>query len=250
MKKSSIYLGASGLQLPIPKRDFPPEFADKSRLSFYASLFNTIEINSSFYKIPRANTLNRWAAEVPDDFRFTFKLWKGITHQKGLTFNPDDAERFMEIIGNVCARKGCLLVQFPPGLAVNALGQLERLLACLEGQWPMAVEFRNKSWYIEETYEMLNHFGAGLVMQDIQASATPLIPISEDFVYLRFHGPEGKYRGSYPDDLLHEYAMYINEWASENKTKYAYFNNTMGDALKNLATLKRFIFDLTIDAII
>jgi uncharacterized protein YecE (DUF72 family) len=241
MDKPLIYLGTSGLQLPIPKRDFPPEFAEKSRLNFYASLFNTIEINSSFYKIPQANTLERWAAEVPADFRFTFKLWKGITHQKGLQFNIDDIARFMDVISHASNRQGCLLVQFPPGLAINAFGQLERLLACLEGRWPLAVEFRNKSWYTGETYELLKHFRAGMVLHDIPASATPLMPLSEKFVYLRFHGPEGKYRGSYADDFLHEYAMYINEWASENKTVYAYFNNTMGDALKNLVTLKRYL---------
>ena len=240
MDKPSIYLGTSGLQLPIPKRDFPAGFAEKSRLNFYASLFNTIEINSSFYKIPQAATLSRWAADVPDGFRFTFKLWKGITHQKGLEFNPDDVARFMEVIDHISQRKGCLLVQFPPSLAINAINQLEKLLASLGTDWPLAVEFRNRSWYTGQTYDLLGRFNAFMVLQDIPASASPLLPLSDEFVYLRFHGLGGKYRGCYPDDFLYEYAMYINEWAGEGKIIYAYFNNTMGDALKNLATLKRF----------
>ena len=160
MDKPSIYLGTSGLQLPIPKRDFPAGFAEKSRLNFYASLFNTIEINSSFYKIPQAATLSKWAADVPDGFRFTFKLWKGITHQKGLEFNPDDIARFMEVIDHISQRKGCLLVQFPPGLAINAINQLEKLLASLGTDWPLAVEFRNRSWYTGQTYDLLGHFNA------------------------------------------------------------------------------------------
>ena len=240
MKKPLIYLGISGLQIPIPKRDFPPKFADKSRLAYYASLFDTIEINSSFYKIPQTRTLDKWIADVPEYFRFTFKLWKGITHQKNLVFNPDDAGFFMEVISHASNRKGCLLVQFPPALYISAFAQLEKLLACLQGQWPLAVEFRNRSWYTEKTYELLNYFGAGLVLHDIPASASPMLPLSDNFVYLRFHGPGGKYRGSYPDDFLYEYATYLKDWASEGKAIYAYFNNTMGDALKNLATLKSF----------
>jgi uncharacterized protein YecE (DUF72 family) len=108
-----FYSGISGLQTPIPKRDFAPEFADKSRLTFYASLFNSIEINSSFYKIPIAKTLSKWCTEVPGDFKFTFKLWQGITHNKGLAFNPDDVFKFIEVINVVGSKKGCLLVQFP-----------------------------------------------------------------------------------------------------------------------------------------
>ena len=243
MKKPLVYLGTSGLQIPIPKRDFPPEFADKSRLAFYASLYNTIEINSSFYKIPKAATISRWAAEVPEGFRFTFKLWKGITHQKDLAFNPDDVTRFMDVIGHMANREGCLLVQFPPALSISAFAQLEKLMACLKGKWPLAVEFRNKSWYTTKTYELLNCHNGCMVLHDIPASVAPMMPVSDDFVYLRFHGPGGQYRGSYPDDFLHEYATYLNDWAGEGKIIYAYFNNTMGDALNNLVTLKRFTFN-------
>jgi len=241
----TFYGGISGLQTPIPKRDFPPEFANRSRLNFYASLFNSIEVNSSFYKIPIAKTLIKWAAEVPDEFKFTFKLWQGITHNKGLAFNPDDVFKFMKIIGAVGTKKGCLLVQFPPSITIAQQRQLQLLLdkvseANNDKQWKIAVEFRHKSWYDESTYELLENYNAGMVIQDLPASASPLLATANDFVYLRFHGPNGGYRGSYLDDVLYEYASYIKEW-QEDKTVYAYFNNTMGASMNNLLLLKGFV---------
>ncbi len=242
-----FYGGISGLQTPIPKRDFPPEFADKSRLAYYASLFNSIEINSSFYKVPIAKTLSKWAAEVPDNFRFTFKLWQGITHNKVLAFNPEDVFKFMEIIGAVDVKKGCLLIQFPPSITIAQQRQLQLLLDTVreanENQkWKIAVEFRHKSWYEEGVYELLESYNAGMVIQDLPASASPLLTTASDFVYLRFHGPNGGYRGSYPDDVLAEYASYVKEW-QEDKSVYAYFNNTMGASMNNLLSLKSFVED-------
>lgn len=241
----TFYGGISGLQTPIPKRDFPADFADKSRLTYYASLFNSIEINSSFYKIPVAKTLAKWATEVPDDFRFTFKLWQGITHNKSLAFNPDDVFKFIEIIGAVGDKRGCLLVQIPPSITIAQQSQLRLLMATITEanatqEWKIAVEFRHKSWYDEVVYELLTSYNAGMVVQDLPASTSPLLTTANDFIYLRFHGPNGGYRGSYPDDVLAEYASYIKEW-QEDKTVYAYFNNTMGAAINNLILIKHFV---------
>jgi uncharacterized protein YecE (DUF72 family) len=107
-------------------------------------------------------------------------------------------------------------------------------------QWKIAIEFRHKSWYDESIYELLESYNAGMVIQDLPASASPLLVTANDFVYLRFHGPNGGYRGSYPDDVLAEYASYIKEW-QEDKTVYTYFNNTMGASMDNLLLLKGFV---------
>jgi uncharacterized protein YecE (DUF72 family) len=250
LQKEKIYSGTSGLVLPIPKKSFPHEFGDKSRLSYYASLFNSIEINSSFYKIPLAKTISRWATEVPENFRFTFKLWRGITHNKGLEYSNEDINKFMQVISNVGDKKGSLLIQFPPGLQNNYMYRLEDLLTSLHeadprSEWPLAVEFRNRTWYNDEVYQLLEKFDAGLVLHDLPASNTPFMDISASFVYLRFHGPQGGYRGSYSSDFLNEYAHYINEWTEEDKTVYVYFNNTAGDALNNLITLNKLLKNLT-----
>ncbi|HET8753921.1 MAG TPA: DUF72 domain-containing protein [Salinimicrobium sp.] len=241
-----FYSGLSGLQLPIPKYLFPSPYENASRLTYYASIFNSIEINSSFYKIPRPATVANWAASVPEHFRFTFKLWKGITHSKGFDFNETDVVRFFDSVNAVAAKKGCILLQFPPSLGSEYGAQLERLLDSVikldpEREWKIAVEFRNKSWYEEDVFNFLDDCGATVVVQDIPKSATTVIDQKSDFMYLRFHGPSGNYRESYSEEFLMEYASTINECRAEGKTVFAYFNNTMGDAYDNSKTLEGFV---------
>jgi uncharacterized protein YecE (DUF72 family) len=195
-----------------------------------------------------APTVSKWANSVNENFRFTFKLWKGITHNKGLDFKKSDVEYFFKSVNSVKGKKGCLLIQFPPGLGKEGIGQLKKLLKCvskinIKDHWNIAVEFRNKSWYHEDVYELLEFYKAAMVIQDIPKSATPMIDHQNDFIYIRFHGPSGNYRGSYSDDFLSEYAGYIKEWIGESKTVYVYFNNTMGEAFKNSEFLNRLIYN-------
>jgi uncharacterized protein YecE (DUF72 family) len=237
---TGFYGGTSGLQIAMPKRDFPAEHAEKSRLAYYAHHENSLEVNSSFYKVPQAKTIARWVAEVPEDFRFTFKLWKEITHQKNLLFKAEDVHRFMQAIVPAAEKQGCLLVQFPPSLQVAAFPQFRELLQLLKTfDWPVAVEFRHPSWYQDNIYEYLNTQQTALVIQDMPKSATPLELTADELVYLRFHGPSGNYKGSYSEGFLYEYALYIQEWQQEGKIVYVYFNNTAGAALENLNFLKR-----------
>src|SRR5690606_33220575 len=105
-------------------------------------------------------------------------------------------------------------------------------------KWKIALEFRHTSLYDKEVYKMLEEQCMGIVIHDMSPAATPMMDTKLPFVYLRFHGPEGSYKGSYEDDLLSEYATYIQEWLQEGKTVYTYFNNTMGGALANLFTLR------------
>jgi uncharacterized protein YecE (DUF72 family) len=242
----SFYAGTSGLVLPMPRYLFPPEFQEKSRLEYYASVFNSIEINSSFYKVPQAATVARWASSVPDTFTFTYKLWREITHVKELDFHRADVLNFMKVIEFAGERKGCLLVQFPPKLTIQHIGRLVHLLETIraadpENKWKTAVEFRNASWYHKDVYTILKKLKMVVVKHDIRASFTPELPSDLSFAYYRFHGPEGNYRGSYTEDVLHEHAGYIKELIKKKKTVFVYFNNTAGDALKNLETLKNFI---------
>src|SRR3954462_9251211 len=112
---NNIYTGTSNIVLPVPnKQHFPLHYQTKSRLCYYASLFNSLEVNSTFYKIPMPSTIQRWADDVPSDFKFTFKLWKGITHNKELAFAYNDIDRFMQSINKTSDKRGCLLIQFPP----------------------------------------------------------------------------------------------------------------------------------------
>jgi len=246
---NSFYFGTSGIVLPVSKTLYPGEFKEKSRLEYYASIFNSIEINSSFYKLPKTSTIIRWREAVPEYFQFTFKLPKTVSHSKGLHFNDGEIERFLQTINNVGKKKACILVQLSPSLKLDKIKQLQKLLKTLDKAnkqraWKVAVEFRNKIWYNDEIFELLQKYNCSLVQQDLPASATPYKEPITDVVYLRFHGIEKGYRGSYNDKLLLEYAQGIKQWLHEGKCVYTYFNNTLGDAFNNLQTLKGFVSSL------
>jgi uncharacterized protein YecE (DUF72 family) len=241
--------GTSGLVLPVPnKQAFPPEFRNRSRLAYYASLFNSLEVNSSFYRVPMPVTFSKWADEAPPGFRFTVKLWQGITHVTGLRFLPVDVNRFLYAANHLGSKKGCLLIQLPPGLKADRVDQLDRLLEriCVadpghaadpQHAWKLAVEFRNRGWYTTEVEKILERYQATKVLQDMPASGITELSGNQQFVYLRFHGPNGDYKGGYSDPVLHAWAQKIRAWLQAGKEVYAYFNNTIGDALKDLNTL-------------
>lgn len=245
--EGSFFSGTSGLVLPVPNKQFyPPEFQDKSQLHYYGSLFNSLEVNSSFYKVPKATTVQKWADDVPADFRFTYKIWQDITHQKNLFFKQDDVKHFMEVIDKAGTKKGCLLVQLPPGIRYSDSRQLENLLSTItlfdpRQSWKVAVEFRHPSWYREETADLLARYQMTMVVHDRKGSVSPVPEPVQDFVYVRFHGPEGDYKGSYTDQFLYEYAGYLKEWMVTGKDIYVYFNNTIGNAIHNLETLNRYM---------
>lgn len=241
-----FYSGTSGLNLPLPRSQYPEEFREKSRLEYYASLFNSLEINSCFYKLPRSATVAKWAEAVPADFRFTCKISKSITHAKNLQFSQSDINDFISVMENMGEKKGCLLAQFPPSLKIENVSGLQKLLEALDEavyntNWKLAIEFRDPSWYEREIFELLEEVEAALVIHDIPKSATPLDNVTADFIYLRFHGPEPRYRGDYSDETLKRYAGYINKWLNEKKTVYAYMNNTAGAAFKNLQSLNNYV---------
>jgi len=244
VKDLNFYCGTSNIVLPVPNKTFlPDEFQDKSRLHYYSTIFNSLEINSSFYKIPMPRTVLKWADEVPDNFKFSFKLFKGITHQKDLVYDTADIDRFLFSVHSAGAKKGCLLVQFPGSIKYSLLIKMKALLGLLANNdlaegWRIAIEFRDQSWYRDEVYELLEKNNMALVQHDMPKSITPFDALPSTFIYLRFHGELGDYRGSYSKEFLDEYHSYIQRRITEGKSVFAYFNNTMGDAVHNAITLK------------
>jgi uncharacterized protein YecE (DUF72 family) len=245
-KPSRLWTGTSGIVLPAPnKQAFPEAFRHRPRLSYYASLFNSLELNSPFYKIPMPATFTRWVTEVPPHFRFTVKLWRGITHVPQLQFDPQDVAWFLDAANRLENTKGCLLIQLPPGLQAAASEQLERLLDTItrldpQRTWNLAVEFRHRSWYSPLANSILSRYHAGRVLHDMPASAIAELPDDHPtipFVYLRFHGPAGDYKGGYATTMLSAWAERVDTWLSEGKEVYVYFNNTIGDALADHSRL-------------
>lgn len=245
-----FYCGTSNIVLPVANKGlFPPEYQGKSRLCYYASILNSIEINSSFYKLPMAPTVERWANEVPDDFHFTFKLSKSVTHARDLLYDTEDIGRFMQVISHAGNKKGCILMQFPGSIKVSLLQRLRRLLNDLTAtgmmeSWHLALEFRDNSWYRDPVYQLLEEYKAGIVLHDMPKSFTPLIDMERSFIYLRFHGELGNYRGGYSDEFLSDHAFNIRDWLDEGLPVFAYFNNTMGDAIHNAISLQALMLDL------
>jgi uncharacterized protein YecE (DUF72 family) len=243
----NFYIGTSGIVVPVAQSQYPAAYIGKSRLGFYSSLFNSLEVNSSFYKDPRQSTIEKWSREVNDDFRFTFKISKAITHAKGLQFNNDDIDRFISLIDSIGNKKGCILVQLPPSVSIISIEQLHKLLQQIRintsgSSWKIAVEFRHSSWYQNEneSENLLKEFYACMVIHDLPRLVTP-VKAEGDFFYLRFHGAGGLYRGSYELTVLQQYAKTIKEWLKEGKMGYCYFNNTMGDAYENAKMLNELV---------
>ena len=242
--RGSMYCGTSNIVLPLRnKTQYPEEFSGSSRLEYYAALFNSIEINSTFYKLPQPTTVIKWASLVPRDFRFTVKLSKSLTHQKDLVYNLADVQKFFSVMDGFAQKKGCLLVQFPAGIKADLSDRFEDLLDSITQYnrgWQVAVEFRDKGWYHDRIYRLLESANCCLVEQDMPKSATPQnIPLSS-VRYLRFHGPCGNYHGCYTDEYLNNVSQKVKKVEAAGSTVYAYFNNTIGDGVHNAVSLQRF----------
>ncbi|MEP7277309.1 MAG: DUF72 domain-containing protein [Bacteroidota bacterium] len=246
-KYGTLWTGTCNIVLPFTKSAFPGPFRQQTRLAYYASLFNTVEINSSFYKVPRPVTFEKWSQEVPNGFRFAVKLWRNITHTPALAFKRHDVDFFMKAANQADdAKKGCLLIQFPAGLKVNFAVRVETLLKQLQeqdpqGRWHKCVEFRDNGWYNPDVYAMLDRYSASLVLQDMPASALYALHTRRGPVYLRFHGLKGDYRGTYDIEVLRDYGHRINQWLVQGKDVYAYFNNTIGNAFDNARSLQELV---------
>lgn len=238
-----VNIGISGIVLPLKKSDFPPEFQTFSRLGYYSILFNSLEINSSFYKTPLPNTFFKWTQETSDNFTFTVKLSKAITHSRDLDFDPNDIKQFMLSANRLADKKGALLVQFPASITDNYFEKVSLILEHIQNAnsdngWRVAVELRHSDWYNANTYQMLKQHQASLVFHDMPNSRTPLEQQATDIIYLRLHGPAGDYKGSYSDQEIAAYGKWLNKKRDDGKTIYVYFNNTIGSAYDNARLLQ------------
>jgi uncharacterized protein YecE (DUF72 family) len=239
-------IGTSGIVTPGTKESFPNEFKLSSRLNYYASLFNTLEVNSTFYKIPRQSTFKKWLCDVPTDFQFTIKVWQEVTHVKQLNINLENIDVFFTSANHIGDKKGCLLIQLPGRITADFTTPLKQILVRLdkldpENQWRKAIEFRSLTWYSSKTYTLLDKYNTSIVLHDMPKSKNFNFNEGAAFIYFRFHGPKGDYRGSYSIGFLEEQAEKMRSLLHEGKDVYAYFNNTMGNAFENAMSLKAMV---------
>jgi uncharacterized protein YecE (DUF72 family) len=262
-REGRLYVGTSGWSYPKGKGAwdgtfYPPRMADKDKLSFYAQYFNTVEINSSFYRPPNQYAARTWATKVPEDFRFTAKLWQKFTHPKmfeaatGQAWRVQDEDFgvFAEGISPLAeaARLGPLLAQFPTSFRPDpaSIEYLEDLIRRIRGAgFPLAVELRHREWTeSEETASiraLMEEQSVAWVMIDEPRFKTSIrhVPLTSDVAYFRFHGrnyknwwrhgeSEDRYNYLYTPDEQREIAADVREVSTNTSETYAFYNNHYG----------------------
>lgn len=215
---------------------YPPRLAARDWLAFYAERFDTVEVNATFYRLPRADAVARWTDAVPPGFVFSVKVSRYVTHVMRLRDAREHLDLLLERIRPLARNLGPLLWQLPPTFArddvrlADALGSLPRELR-------HAFEFRHPSWFDDAVYDLLREYGVALVVADRPDTRRthPHEPTA-DFAYVRFH--EGAADGSYSHRELATWARRLREW-SERVDVFAYFNNDWeGYAVANASALK------------
>jgi len=170
-----LLAGTSGWSYKEWKGSFyPPDLAADDMLAYYAARFPTVEINNSFYRIPRDKVLQEWADQVPPAFRFVLKASRRITHINRLTDEDGSLAYFLRTVNALGERLGPTLFQCPPTLRKDT-GRLRDFLALVPRTWPAAVEFRHPSWFADDVYDMLRSHDVALVAAEEDDGATPLV---------------------------------------------------------------------------
>jgi uncharacterized protein YecE (DUF72 family) len=217
---------------------YPEDMPTAQWLPYYASLFSTVELNSTFYRLPRPATVSGWAGKAPPGFVFAVKLGSFGSHRMKLR----DAQRWLpnhtRTFGLLGDHLGPTLVQLPPRWRRNTERLDEFLAATPRGQrW--AVELREPSWLDDAVFDVLRRHGAALCIHDL-LEAHPFI-LTAPWTYVRFHGPmarEQPYRGRYGGRRLWRIADRLTEVLEDGGDAYCYFNNDYeGHAVADAAWL-------------
>jgi uncharacterized protein YecE (DUF72 family) len=222
-----VRIGTSGWHYKHWKGLFYPENLPASKmLDWYVERFDTVEINNSFYKLPAREALAAWRDGTPPDFLFAVKGSRFLTHMKKLKDPEEGVRRFMERVEALGKKLGPILFQLPPFWAVNA-ERLDAFLDVLPRKRRYAFELRNPTWHTREVYDILRRHNAAFCAWDLAGVQSP-IEITADWTYVRLHGPEGAYQGSYHHDALVEWAGRIRKWRRRLRAIYVYFDNDQG----------------------
>ncbi len=220
------------------ERFYPAKLRQSEWLEFYAGVFDTVEINATFYRLPKPEYVDGWRRAVPGNFLFSVKGSRYLTHVKRLGENGEPVDRFFDLVGRLRKKGGPVLWQLPPSFKRND-DRLAAFAGDLPGGWRHTFEFRHPSWFNAEVYDILERAGAGLCIPD-----HPDIPaervLTAGWTYIRFH--YGKDDGSYTRRQLGQWAGRIRDFIQSGADVYAYFNNDlMGYAVQNAGQLKKML---------
>lgn len=239
---ATVRIGCSGFSYNDWVGNFyPPELPIKERLKFYSTYFNTVEINTTFYRVPIPETFEKWYQTTPTDFCFSLKGNRYITHYKKLLGFEEPLVDFYDSTIRLFEKLSVILWQFPPGFTKN-IDRLSLFIKILNiFPFKTAFEFRHESWLCDEVFNLCYEHNVSLCMADWPDFIDDL-PVTADFVYIRRHGKSGSYNTCYNSSELENDARRIFKYLKENKDVYFYFNNDyLGYAPKNARELQNLL---------
>ena len=239
--KHKLYIGCSGFT----NRDwkgffFPEELPSKEQLNFYSTQFNSVEINSSFYRRPRLQTLQNWYERTGEDFKFFIKIPKTITHIKRLKATAAETADFCSHVHEGIREKlAGFLFQLPPSFHYSE-EHVEQVIETVDSGFLNVVEFRHKSWWNDEILEALKDknivFSGVSFPKDLP---NDLIINNDKSAYYRLHGVPVLFKSEYSEEELEKLATEIKKARQE---VFVFFNNTWGTAaLTNALYLKKLL---------
>lgn len=233
----AIRIGTSGYQYRHWRGVLYPEgLPARAWLPRYAEMFDTVELNATFYRLPSADAVDRWRALAPPRFTFAVKGSRYLTHMKRLLDAGEGLGRFFAPVLRLGPKLGPVLWQLPPRMKRDA-ARLDRFLAAMPRGLRCAVEFRDEDWYADEVCDVLDRHGAAFCEHDNVKRPPPRL--TGGWRYLRFHGTTGRYSGRYGAAALRPVAEDLLDFRHRGDA-WVYFNNDLGghavrDALDLLA---------------
>jgi uncharacterized protein YecE (DUF72 family) len=235
-----VYIGTSGWQYRHWKEAFYPQgVPQKGWLEFYAQRFQTVELNNSFYHLPKAESFASWAERTPADFIVAAKVSRYLTHIKRLKDPAEPVSRFMKNASFLGSKLGPLLLQLPPTLQAD-LPALDQTLAEFPAPVRVAVEFRHPSWFTPETKKLLETRGAACCLADRDGKPVTELWRTADWGFVRWHHGLSRPPPCYRRKDMTEWAQRIAGLWSPEEDVYAFFNNDpRGCALRDAAVFAR-----------
>ena len=208
---------------------YPKELPAGDYLKFYSGVFNCVEIDSSFYRIPNQGMINQWRSNTPGAFVFSPKLPKKITHDNKLENSDSTLLYFYSVLSKLGPKLGPIAIQLPPSIKLSThLEIMKKFISQLSPTFRHAIEFRHKSWFTPEVYAMLRASNIAMVWSFNQYLETPPEPTA-DFMYLRMVGDREltEFTGIQKDRSaeMEKWASIVKEKASKFEDGYVFFNN-------------------------
>ena len=220
-----VRIGTSGWVYKHWRGRFYPEKLPAAKwFAFYASRFDTVELNNSFYRQPSRKTFEAWRARSSKDFRFAVKLNRYVTHYKRLNVSAESVALSYDTMAGLGPKAAVVLVQLPPRMKFDAERLDDFLRAVSRRRRRHALEPRDATWLADEALAELRKRNVALCVIDTPRWPSRLA-VTANFVYVRFHGPKGLYASNYPDAELQAWAERIRAWRDQGLDVFAYFNN-------------------------